>query len=176
MGQSATLNEPTHNIAVPMVDVPSRPRCATLSRPTDRGQLPPAHRQPSEDPLEECISTNADGTTREAARATVKLPESVCLDRTSCTTAWPLDSHPIAVRLARVANVVDVYVSGSRDMPQIWTVLSKNDDATLAAVFERELELHDDYGERLASVEFYVVSQDAARLFALGEKIPVSAG
>lgn len=77
----------------------------------------------------------------------------------------------IAARLARVPAVVAVHASDSQGMTRIWTVLVEDDDATLDAVFQRELELHDDYGERLASIEFHVVSQEAARSLALGNPI-----
>ncbi len=77
----------------------------------------------------------------------------------------------IAAKLARVPAVVAVHASDSRGTTRIWTVLVEDDDATLDAVFQGELELHDDYGERLASVEFHVVSQEAARSLALGDAI-----
>ena len=77
----------------------------------------------------------------------------------------------IAAELARVPAVVAVHASDSQGMTRIWTVLVEDDDATLDAVFQRELELHDDYGERLASIEFHVVSQEAARSLALGDPI-----
>ena len=82
----------------------------------------------------------------------------------------------IADRLARVPAVVAVHASDSQGKIRIWTVLVDDDDATLDAVFQRELELHDDYGERLASVEFHVVSQEAARSLALGDAIYERAG
>ena len=81
----------------------------------------------------------------------------------------------IAARLARVPAVVAVHASDSQGMIRSWTVLVEDDDATLDAVFQRELELHDDYGE-LASVEFHVVSQEAARSLALGDAIYERAG
>lgn len=77
----------------------------------------------------------------------------------------------IAAELARVPAVVAVHASDSQGMTRIWTVLVEDDDATLDAVFQRELELHDDYGERLASIEFRVVSQEAARSLALDHPI-----
>ena len=77
----------------------------------------------------------------------------------------------IAAKLARVPAVVAVHADDSPGMTRIWTVLVEDDDATLDAVFQRELELHDAYGERLASVEFHVVSQEVARSLALGDPI-----
>ena len=77
----------------------------------------------------------------------------------------------IAAKLARVPAVVAVHADDSPGMTRIWTVLVEDDDAALDAVFQRELELHDDYGERLASVEFHVVSQEVARSLALGDRI-----
>ena len=77
----------------------------------------------------------------------------------------------VAAELARVPAVVAVHASDSQGMTRIWTVLVEDDDATLDAVFQRELELRDDYGERLASVEFHVVLQEAARSLALGEAV-----
>ena len=77
----------------------------------------------------------------------------------------------IAAELAQVPAVVAVHANDSPGMTRIWTVLVEDDDAALDAVFQRELELHDDCGERLASVEFHVVSQEAARSLALGDPI-----
>ena len=82
-----------------------------------------------------------------------------------------LAAERIAAELARVPAVVAVHGSDSQGMTRIWTVLVEDDDAALDAVFQRELDLHDDYGERLESVEFHVVSQEVARSLALGDPI-----
>lgn len=86
----------------------------------------------------------------------------------------PIAAERIAAKLARVPAVVAVHAGDSQGMTRIWTVLAEDDDATLDAVFQREMELHNDCGERLA-VEFHVVSQQAARSLALGDPIYVRA-
>ena len=57
----------------------------------------------------------------------------------------------------------------------MWTVVKDeayDDDEMLNAVFQRELEIHNDYGgELFASIEFNVLSESSARRFALGEKL-----
>ena len=82
----------------------------------------------------------------------------VAVEQGSKVDGERIAAERIAAKLARVPAVVAVHASDSQGMIRIWTVLVEDDDATLDAVFQRELELHDDYGERLASVEFEELS------------------
>ena len=76
----------------------------------------------------------------------------------------------IAALLSRVACVNAVYVGSSAGQTHIWTLVADDSEAALDAVFERELELYDCFGELLASVEFHVVSREAEG--ALGTVLP----
>ena len=91
------------------------------------------------------------------------------------TVAGCLDPRSIAAELSRVAHVVGVYAKLSGGVTRMWTIVKDeayDDDEMLNAVFQRELEMHNDYGaELLASVEFNVLSESSARRLALGEKL-----
>ncbi len=87
------------------------------------------------------------------------------------TTAGHVDPHLIAAMLARVDSVDAVYVSDSQGGTHVWTVLHDYCDAALDAVFERELALHDCFGQRLASVEFHVLAHDTAHALEVGDRI-----
>lgn len=103
-----------------------------------------------------------------------KLLASVVENRYSeSDVAWSrLDPRPIAAKLGRLELVVAVHVEVSDDgVTGVWTIVEDDDDATLDAVFRQELQLHDDYGDLLTSVEFRVLTQAAARGLALGESV-----
>ena len=57
-------------------------------------------------------------------------------------------------------------------MSTVVTDQAYDDDELLNVVFQRELEMHNEYGaELLASIEFSVLSKSSAPRFALGEKL-----
>ena len=87
------------------------------------------------------------------------------------TLGWDIDSDVIAALLSRVAYVDAIYVSNSAGQTHIWTLVADDSEAALDAVFERELELHDYFGELLASVEFHVVSREAEGALGAAEKV-----
>ena len=96
---------------------------------------------------------------------------SLTREEHSYTGAWQVDPHLIAAMLARADSVDAVYVSDSQGRTHVWTVLNDYCDAALDAVFERELELHDCLGQRLASVEFHVLAQDTLHHLEIGDRI-----
>ena len=87
------------------------------------------------------------------------------------TTAWDVDPYLIAAILARVGGVNAVYVRSSPGTTHVWTVLDDDGGAVLDAVFEQELVLHNLLGQRLASVEFHVLSHDATHALDMGDRI-----
>ena len=98
-------------------------------------------------------------------------PAALTREEHSYTAAWRVDPHLIAAMLARADSVDAVYVSDSQGRTHVWTVLRDYCDAGLDAVFERELELHDCFGRRLASVEFHVSAQDTLHNLDIGDRI-----
>ena len=100
---------------------------------------------------------------------------AVCKDEGIYTVAGRLDPGLIAAELGRVEHVVGVHAKPSGGVIRMWTVVKDeayDDDEMLNAVFQRELEIHNDYGaELLASIEFNVLSESSARCFALGERL-----
>ena len=74
------------------------------------------------------------------------------------TQTSDVDPHLIAAILARIDAVHAIHVTGAehREM-HVWIVVSDLSDATLNAVFDGELTLHELLGpQRLAAVEFHV--------------------
>lgn len=96
-------------------------------------------------------------------------------DERTYTVAGRLDPRLIAAELSRVAHVVAVHAKLSGGVIHVSTIVTdeaSDDDEMLNPVFQRELEIHNDYGaELLASVEFNVLSESLARRFALGERL-----
>lgn len=101
--------------------------------------------------------------------------DAVYRDETVCTVGGRLDPLLIAAELGRVDHVVEVRAKASGGVTHMWTVVEDeayDDDEMLNAVFQRELEMYNDYGgELLASVEFNVLSESSARRFELGNRL-----
>ena len=101
--------------------------------------------------------------------------DAVYRNETVCTVGGRLDPLLIAAELGRVEHVVEVRAKASGGVTHMWTVMEDeayDDDEMLNAVFQRELEIHNNYGgELLASVEFNVLSESSARRFELGDKL-----
>ena len=91
------------------------------------------------------------------------------------TVGGRLDPLLIAAELGRVQHVVAVRAKTSGGVTRMWTVMEDeayDDDEMLNAVFQRELEIYNNYGGKLlASVEFNVLSESSARRFELGDKL-----
>ena len=81
------------------------------------------------------------------------------------TDTWDIDPHLVAAVLARVDAVHAIHATGAdRKELHIWVVVSDLGDETLHAVFDKELDLHELLGRRLAAVEFHVTdSADGLR-------------
>ena len=81
------------------------------------------------------------------------------------TDTWDVDPHLIAAVLARVDSVQAIHVTGAdRKEMHIWVVVSDLSNETLSNVFDKELDLHEHLGQRLAAVEFHVTdSADGLR-------------
>ena len=75
-------------------------------------------------------------------------------------TPWTSKLGPVAAILSRVQAVEAIYVSGSDGDQHIWTVIPELAEATLRAVFGRELELHECLGKQLSTVEFHVLRRE----------------
>lgn len=101
--------------------------------------------------------------------------DAVYRNETVCTVGGRLDPLLIAAELGRVEHVVEVRAKASGGVTHMWTVMEDeayDDDEMLNAVFQRELEIYNNYGgELLASVEFNVLSKSSARRFELGDKL-----
>ncbi len=101
--------------------------------------------------------------------------DAVYKNETVCTVGGRLDPLLIAAELGRIEHVVEVRAKVSGRVTHIWTVVEDeayDNDEMLGAVFERELEMCNDYGgELLAAVEFNVLSESSARCFELGNQL-----
>lgn len=91
------------------------------------------------------------------------------------TVGGHLDPLLLAIELGRVAHVAEVRTKASGGVTHMWTIVEDgayDDDETLNAVFQRELEIYDEYGGALlASVEFNVLSESSARGLELGSRL-----
>lgn len=99
------------------------------------------------------------------------ISEALTRNLLDCTAAGVLDLEVLAAVLARVDNVEAIYVRDSGGETHVWTVIGARSDAALDAVFERELELYDYFGQRLASVEFHVLSRESAVELQMGRRV-----
>lgn len=102
---------------------------------------------------------------------TESAPEADVVRELNYTVGWDIDSGAIAALLSRVECVDAIYVSDSVGQTHVWTLVRDDNEAALDAIFERELELHDCFGRRLASVEFHVVSREAEDALGAAEKV-----
>ncbi len=114
-------------------------------------------------------SLSTDLTVRSSIRETDT--DSPTCEEWSSTAGGQIDPQLIAALLARTDSVHAVYVSNSQGRMHVWTVVHDYSDVALEGVFERELELHDCFGERLASVEFHVLAQDTLQHLEIGDRI-----
>ena len=93
------------------------------------------------------------------------------VDAQDRNAAGVVDPELLATVLARGDDVDAVYLSDAPGETHVWTVLKTWNDAALDAVFERELELYDCFGKRLASVEFHVLTRESADNVRMGRRV-----
>ena len=79
-----------------------------------------------------------------------------------------LDFDVIAAILARVSEVDAVYKSKSEGETHIWTILRVWSEEALNAVFDREMELSEYFGDQLATVEFHVLQPESVARYQAG--------